>query len=200
MRARLALRYAGQRVELREVALRAKPAELLALSPKATVPVLQLADGRLLEQSLEIMHWALARHDPEGWLSAGSAAAQQELIALNDGPFKRLLDAYKYPQRQPAGAGGEPAREAALSLLLLPLEQRLQRQDFLLAARPGLADMALLSFVRQFAQVDTGWFEQQAPLPRLRAWLQGLLAGPLFEAVMAPRPAPWVAGQEPLFF
>lgn len=200
MRARLALRQAAQRVELREVALRAKPAELLALSPKATVPVLQLSDGQVLEQSLDIMRWALARHDPEGWLTAGDAAEQAALIALNDGPFKRLLDAYKYPQRQPAGEGGAPARDAALALLLLPLERALQARGFALADRPGLADMALLPFVRQFAQVDAAWFEQEASLPRLRAWLRALTGTPLFDAVMAPRWAPWLPGQEPVFF
>jgi len=95
IRARLALAQAGLPVELREVALRRKPAEMLALSPKGTVPVLQLPDGQVLDESLDIMRWALQQADPQGWLDAGPQALAAELIALNDGPFKALLDRYK---------------------------------------------------------------------------------------------------------
>ena len=101
MRARLALRVAGVPYELREVALKAKPAAMLALSPKATVPVLQLPDGSVLEESLDIMAWALAQSDPEGWLAQGSPEEAQALIERNDGPFKHLLDRYKYANRHP---------------------------------------------------------------------------------------------------
>ena len=101
IRARLALRQAGLDIEIREIELRNKPAELIAASPKASVPVLLLPDGQVLEQSLDIMNWALAQHDPEGWLSAAPRAAQAALIDCNDGPFKALLDRYKYADRHP---------------------------------------------------------------------------------------------------
>ncbi|MBB4842810.1 UPF0176 protein [Paucibacter oligotrophus] len=199
MRARLALRQAGQRVELREVALRAKPAELLAASIKGTVPVLLLPDGGMLEQSLDIMRWALARSDPQGWLSAAPAAEQARWIELCDARFKPLLDRYKYPERFPA----EPAqhhREAACALLLRPLEQALALSGaWLFGPQCSLADMALLPFVRQFAAVDAAWFETQTEMPALRAWLQRFVEGDLFKAVMQERLPPWVPGQAPVY-
>ena len=198
MRARLALRCAGVAVELREIVLRDKPAALLAASPKATVPVLVLPEGPVLEQSLDIMRWALDLHDPEGWLTAAAWPAQQALIDLNDGPFKALLDRYKYPQRHPQ-ADAASYRDAAVTLLLAALERQLGDAAYLLGPACSLADMALLPFVRQFAAVDAAWFEHEAPLPRLREWLQRLLQQPLFEAVMLRLPA-WRPGDAPIVF
>lgn len=184
IRARLALRYAQVPHELKEVALRNKPAEMLALSPKGTVPVLHLPDGRVLEQSLDIMRWALAQHDPDGWLSVASTEAMQALIDANDLRFKPLLDRYKYAERHP-----EQSREAwrarAVDALLMPLESRLQTHPYLLADRISLADMALLPFVRQFAQVDRAWWDEAAKLPALARWLDQLTGSALFQAVMA---------------
>lgn len=191
MRARLALRYAGPELEMREVALRAKPAELLAASSKGTVPVLVLPSGDVLAQSLDIMLWALAQADPDGWLQAAPWAAQAEWIQRNDIEFKPLLDRYKYPQRFPE-ASAEQHREAAIDLMLRPLEQALAGQAWLFGAQPSVADMALLPFIRQFAAVDAAWFEA-APLPALQAWLRAFVASELFQAVMRDRPAPWVA-------
>ena len=183
IRARLALRQAQTPYALHEVVLRDKPAALLALSPKGTVPVLQLPDGRVLEQSLDIMRWALAQHDPAGWLTQAPAEAMQALIDVNDLQFKPLLDRYKYPERHPEQA---PAayREQAMACLLAPLDQRLQTSRYLLSAQASLADMALLPFVRQFAQVDRAWWDDAAP-PALRQWLHTLVSSELFEAVMA---------------
>jgi glutathione S-transferase len=193
MRARLALRYAGVAHTVYEVSLRDKPAAMLALSPKGTVPVLQLPDGRVIDQSISIMRWALAQHDPQGWLTQAPADAMQALIDTNDGPFKHLLDAYKYPERHPQRAQAEWRDEAA-ALLLKPLEAGLQAQGahatpYLLGAHTCLADMALLPFVRQFAQVDAAWW-RTAPLPALQAWLSRLLATDLFVAVMAKDETP----------
>ena len=182
MRARLAVKASGLAVALREVVLRDKPAELLAISPKATVPVLQLPDGRVLEQSLDIMRWALALNDPQGWLRDGEQADVQALIDLNDGPFKQSLDRYKYASRDPEKSA-EAWREQGIGQLLSPLEIRLSRHRFLLRDTPSLADMALLPFVRQFAGVDEAWFDTCA-LPRLRDWKQQLTATPLFASVM----------------
>jgi glutathione S-transferase len=182
IRARLAIRAAGVRVVLREVVLRDKPAALLAVSPKATVPVLQLADGQVIAQSLEIMRWALATHDPRRWVDPAEHAEVRALIALNDGAFKQALDRYKYAPRHPQRAPHE-WRDDAVALMLAPLNARLAEQAFLLRDTPSLADIAIVPFVRQFAAVDAAWFDG-APLASLRAWMAGLIAAPLFDSVM----------------
>lgn len=183
IRARLALKQSQIAYELREVALRDKPADMLALSPKGTVPVLHLPDGRVLEQSLDIMRWALAQHDPDGWLTQASPEAVRALIDTNDLQFKPLLDRYKYPERHPQHTQAA-YREQALACMLTPLDQRLRTSRCLLSDRPSLADMALLPFVRQFAQVDRAWWDD-AELDALRQWLDALLGSDLFQAVMA---------------
>ncbi|RYF77730.1 MAG: glutathione S-transferase [Comamonadaceae bacterium] len=191
MRARLALLASGQACELREVLLRDKPAALLTASPKGTVPVLQLTDGTVIDQSLDIMRWALGRHDPQGWLAHDGDAAQA-LIAQCDGPFKQALDAYKYPERHAEWAPGDArhavARHAAA------LGARLQTHAFLCAPQPSLADAAWMPFVRQAAQVDAAWFQAQ-PWPRLHAWLQRWLSSPLFAHAMHKVPR-WQPGQQ----
>jgi glutathione S-transferase len=177
MRARLALRISGVAHEVTEVRLREKPAALLAASPKATVPVLVLPMGAVLEESLEIMHWALAQHDPEHWQAGADAA----LIAENDGAFKFHLDRYKYPNRYDV----EPlAHRAAGLAFLAQLEARLASQPNLCGAQRSLTDMAIVPFVRQFARTDAAWFAAQA-LPHTQHWLATHLASPLFEAIMA---------------
>jgi glutathione S-transferase len=188
IRARLALRHASIPLEIREVALRNKPAEMLALSPKGTVPVLQLPDGHVIDQSLEIMIWALNQHDPDGWLSQAPRQAMQALIDTNDGPFKQLLDRYKYPERHPERARSD-YRDEAVSLMLGPLNQQLLAHQqagrrYLLGDGPSLADMAIVPFVRQFAQADAAWFDA-SPLSALRAWLRQIVGSDLFVAVMA---------------
>ncbi len=198
MRARLALKYAGISVELREVALRSKPTELIALSPKATVPVLQLADGAVIDQSIDIMRWALAQQDPEGWMPAPeSVEAAEQLIAANDGPFKAMLDRYKYAGRHPEQPA-ETYRDNGVALLIAPLETRLQQTAFLLGARMSLADMALFPFVRQFAHVDPAWFSA-SPYHAVRAWMNGLLESSLFDAAME-KFTPWQPGQPAIVF
>ena len=191
IRARLAIQVSGVTVALREVVLRDKPAALVAASPKATVPVLQLPDGRVLEQSLDIMRWALAANDPQDWIRAAEQDDAQALIALNDGPFKQALDRYKYAPRHPEHPA-QVYRDDAVALLLAPLDARLATHRFLLRDTPSLADMAIVPFVRQFAAVDSAWFDS-APLAHLRAWMRGLTDSPLFESVMA-RHAAWRPG------
>ena len=191
MRARLALLASGTACEIREVTLRAKPDALIAASPKATVPVLVLPDGRVIDESLAIMHWALGRSDPEGWLARDDPA----LIAANDGPFKRQLDRAKYPERHDADPAAERAAGCAL---LAPLETRLTDTRNLGGAQTGIADMAILPFVRQFAAIDRAWFDAQ-PLPGLQAWLARQLATPLFDRIMVKLP-PWTPGDAPLVF
>jgi glutathione S-transferase len=180
MRARMALRYSGVAVQIIEVSLKAKPAEMLALSPKGTVPVLSV-DGRVIDESLAIMRWALAQNDPEGWL-LGDDRATQALIEENDQGFKHQLNRYKYAERYPEQPMEHYRAEG--EVFLMKLEGLLAEQEYLLAGHLSLADVALAPFVRQFAHVDREWFGQ-APYPRLQGWLQRFLESPLFIVVMA---------------
>lgn len=185
MRARLAIAVSGVRVELREIKLSAKPQAMLEASPKGTVPVVVLPDGGVIEQSLGVMHWALAQHDPEGWLRRDDAA----LIARNDGPFKHDLDRYKYPERH--GSDAIVHRESGLAFLA-DLDSRLAEHGQLCGKERGLADMAVMPFVRQFAATDPIWFANQ-PLLHLQRWLSAHLESDLFGSVMR-KMAPWHEG------
>ncbi|WP_369303156.1 glutathione S-transferase [Pseudomonas sp. N2-5-1-1] len=180
MRARMALRYAGVPVQIVEVSLKAKPADMLALSPKGTVPVLSV-DGRVIEESLEIMHWALAQHDPDDWLLNGDPRVL-DLIAENDQAFKHHLNRYKYAERYPEQPMEHYRAEG--EVFLHKLEGLLAGNEYLLADHLSLADVALAPFVRQFAHVDREWFAG-TEYHRLQAWLQRFLESPLFVAVMA---------------
>lgn len=187
MRARLALIVSGQRCELREVVLRDKPAALIAASHKATVPVLVLADGTVIEQSLDIMRWALRRSDPMGWLREDDGT---EWIARCDGEFKTQLDRYKYPSRYDDAPGAARERGAAF---LRELESRLAASPHLCGTHATLADAALFPFVRQFSMVEPAWFGAQ-PWPRLNAWLAAWIAGDLFARAMH-KYAAWKPGE-----
>jgi glutathione S-transferase len=189
MRARMALLQAGRAFEAVEVSLRDKPASLLAISPKATVPVLQLSDGSVIEESWDILRWALAVPDPQGWWARAQSPANLDLVQRNDGDFKRHLDRWKYPQRYAGGPLTPDAhRDRALDVLLQPLEARLQDAPCLGGATPCATDLAVMPFVRQYASVDPGWFAAQN-LQSVRVWLEGWLVSPLFVACMYKLPA-----------
>jgi len=198
MRARLALLVSGQRCVLREVALSNKPTALLETSPKGTVPVLVLANGEVLEQSLAIMLWALRQHDPARWLIANDQplASALALIAQCDGDFKADLDRYKYPHR--FGLADGAAHRAQGALFLDSLNQRLSLHAHLTGNQAGLADAAIAPFVRQFAHTDMGWFAHQ-PWPALQAWLAQFETSTAFVAVMQRHPE-WELDQEAVFF
>jgi glutathione S-transferase len=193
MRARLALHVSGVAYEHREVALKAKPAEMLAASPKGTVPVLCLPDGKVLEQSLDIMHWALQQNDPQAWLphTSDALASTQADIALNDGEFKAHLDRYKYPQRFGL-LDGLPSRAKGAEVLL-GWQARLQTQLYLSGERWGLLDACVAPFVRQFARTDRAWFDAQ-PWSELAQWLLAFENSEAFLAVMHKHPL-WVSPQ-----
>jgi glutathione S-transferase len=198
MRARLALAISGQACELREVMLKAKPAELLSASAKASVPVLVLPSGEVIAQSLDIMRWALQRNDPAQWLPAEleQAAQVQALIDDCETTFKHHLDRYKYPNRY-AGADALQHRAAAAAWLK-QLAQQLSPEAWLFGPVASLADMAIAPFVRQFAQTDPLWFEQQ-DWPALQAWLSRIVSSALFQGVMHKYPA-WESGSNgPIF-
>jgi glutathione S-transferase len=177
MRARMALAVSGIAHELVEVSLRNKPAGLIAASPKATVPVLVLRDGSVIDESLEIMRWALAQHDPENWLAGTDA----DLIFLFDTKFKHALDRYKYPMRY---EGVDPiARRTDGLMILHPLNQQIGPQLYLHGSHYGLTDCAIFPFVRQFAATDSAWFASQ-DIPHVQRWLSTLVSSDLFMAIM----------------
>jgi glutathione S-transferase len=194
MRARLALAISEQPCELREVELRNRPEELREVSPKATVPVVVLPEGRILDESFEIMLWTLQKHDPEGWLAKESLTATTMLVARCESEFKPHLDRYKYTNRY-EGIDSEEHRELA-SHYLRALEDQLAKTKYLFGSKRTLADMAIAPFVRQFAFADRDWFDEQS-WTHLRAWLDEFIATPLFEGVMTKR-AKWEPGSTPL--
>ncbi len=192
MRARMALLQAGRGFEAFEIVLRDKPAALLALSPKGTVPVLHLPDGRVLDESWHIVRWALEPGDHEGWWGRAQSAGNLDLLRRNDGEFKHHLDRYKYPERYTGEVTSrEAARSQAVAALLVLLEARLSTQPYLGGAAPCATDLAIFPFVRQFAAVEPSWFAQQE-LPAVQAWLAAWVGSALFGASMAKLPAQFV--------
>ncbi len=191
MRARMALHYAGVVFETREIVLRDKPQAMLQASPKGTVPVLVLPDACVLEQSLQIMHWALAQRDTGNWLLQGEPEQQawaEQLIASNDSMFKQALDRYKYAERFPEQAAS--TYRAQCELFLQQLETSLQSRAYLCAEHLSWADIAIFPFIRQFAAVDMAWFDS-SPYLKLQAWLLERVQAPLFTAIMQKHPV-WV--------
>lgn len=198
MRARMALLMGGVAFDAHEIVLRSKPPGLLHASPKGTVPVLVLPSGEVIDQSWDIVRWALTQAvsaEPlKSFWQRAQEAALQELLRLNDGVFKHHLDRYKYPERfrNPDGDNTAGAREghrqAALDSFLVQLEQRLSAGPFLGGGEPCATDIGVFPFVRQFAAVEPSWFDS-APLPQVRQWLAHWLQSPLFEACMHKLPS-----------
>lgn len=190
IRARLAIAYTGLTVELREVLLRDKPQALQDISPKATVPVLQLANGTVLDESLDIMRWALKQQDNQSWLGEKYSAETDSLISCNDGKFKYFLDRYKYSDRYPEFSSVYYRQQA--EIFLAGLERRLGQSTYLCAGHSTLADAAIFPFIRQFSMVDQQWFDSSS-YRALQTWLQRWLESPLFLAVM-DKYQPWHPG------
>ncbi|MCP2670536.1 glutathione S-transferase [Maricaulaceae bacterium EIL42A08] len=181
MRGRMALDVAEVQLEHREILLKDKPAEMLEASPKGTVPVVVLPDGTVLEESLDVMMWALGQNDPEGWLQPELKSETDALIAANDGKFKHHLDRYKYATRYEGAVSEEHRAEA--SKHLETLEARLSQTPQLFGDSPTLADIAIFPFIRQFANTDRDWFDAQA-WPGVQRWLARHLASARFGRVM----------------
>lgn len=188
MRARMAIAASGIHVELREVVLRNKPEELLTISPKATVPVLLTSDNTVIDESLDIMLWALKQSDPDYWLNN----INNELITLNDGEFKHWLDKYKYADRYPEHSEYYYRQQGEKTLLIL--EQQLNTTSCLSGNNITFTDITIFPFIRQFALADLVWFEQ-SPYPKLRQWLNTFLESTLFQNVMY-KYEPWQSNQK----
>ncbi len=184
MRARIALKYSDIDVEHREIELRNKPQSMLLASPKGTVPVLCIGD-RVLDQSVDIMRWAIDQSDPAGWGNVDDAMAQA-WIQKNDGPFKVLLDQYKYPNRFPELDQAAVLKEA-LQIMLLPMEQSLQATQYLMGDQMTWVDVAIFPFIRQFSMVDLKRFDD-LPIPAVKKWLAQHIESELFHSVMHKYP------------
>lgn len=198
MRARMAIVKSGKTCILREIALRNKPDELIAVSPKATVPVLVLKEGLVLEESLKIMQWALSDNDPESWLKPefGSFSEMLDLVEEIDGDFKYHLDRYKYSNRY---QNADPTFHQNKALdALRPINQRLKRGGNIFGERISLADIAIFPFVRQFANTDRVWFDR-LDFKLLQDWLERHLVSELFAGVMKKSSFWRVGEEEPLF-
>ena len=198
MRARLAVQYSGEKVELREVDLKDKPEEMLSLAKNATVPILLLPDGSIIEESWDIMIWALRKNDPDLWLGADESYLfeAEMLIEMNDYSFKPDLDHYKYADRYPE----HPVEHyrAQGEEFLQDLEEVLSQSKYLLGDTISVADIGIVPFIRQFAFVDKPWFDQ-APYPKLQSWLQEILRTKLFESMMLKLPV-WKPGDQAVIF
>ncbi|MGP5176809.1 glutathione S-transferase [Psychrobacter aquimaris] len=196
MRARLGILFAELSVELREITLKNKPEQMLAISPKGTVPVLQLVDGTVIEESVEIMTWALEQNDPQGLLDEKTSPQADALIAQNDNEFKHWLDRYKYADRHVEMTQTEYRQRG--EVFLQRLEELLTNNTYLLGERITIADIGIMPFVRQFAHVDRDVF-YSLPYPKLQLWLQKWLAHPLFLQVMT-KFQPWQEGDDVVIF
>lgn len=204
MRARLALVAAGVKVEIRELVLRAKPAHMLDISPKGTVPVLWLQDGTVIDESLDVMRWSVSQSFPSDWLVLNDAQQQQcdEWITLLDGEFKRNLDRYKYPHRYHTETYTcDPLEHRAMcETILAQWNDVLERNGpFLFGGNPSFADYAILPFVRQFRIADEAWFDSSNGLNALKVWLGLFLASNILEQAMI-KLQPWQPGDSPLTF
>lgn len=196
MRARLGLLFADLPVELREITLKNKPAKMLAISPKGTVPVLQLADGVVIEESRDIMEWALEQQDPQELMNPKTLHQGNTLIEQNDQEFKHWLDRYKYADRHIEMTQTEYRQKGEAFLQIL--EALLTKNTYLLGDSVTIADIGIMPFVRQFAHVDRDVF-YSLPYPKLQIWLKNWLAHPLFIQAMT-KFQPWQDGDEPVIF
>ena len=184
MRARLALLASEQICEHREILLRDKPASMLTLSPKGTVPVMWLPDGRVLDESLDVMYWALHNNDPLGWLeyTSNEILLASKLVEENDGPFKHHLDRYKYADRYEK-ENLETHRDGCLETLE-KLNAQLNGNNWLFGAEARMVDYAILPFIRQCRIANSDWFDAQSQLEDLHRWLQNFLTSDIFNIVM----------------
>lgn len=199
MRARLAIAKAGISTELREVVLKDKPAAMLEISPKGTVPVLFTPARQVIDESLDVMFWAMNQHDPDNWWQTLNERQKQQTLSLieeNDGAFKQALDRYKYADRYPERSQHDYRQDG--EKFLQRLEQHLDDHGALVADHISLADIAIMPFIRQFAFVDKAWFDI-SPYPELRRWLEGFLDSALFQRAMLKYPQ-WQPGDQPTLF
>jgi len=199
MRGRLAIFKAKQTVLLRDLVLSNKPIEMMAVSPKGTVPVIVLANNSVIEESLEVMLWALQITDPDNLLHCNDKEALPAMLLLInefDTDFKSCLEAYKCAKRYQEDNITEC--RIACEAYIKRLEQRLTEQTFLMSDKESLLDIALMPFIRQFGRIERQWY-LQSPYPHVRQWLNRYLQSSVFTKVMAKHPL-WVDTREDVLF
>ncbi len=204
MRARLAIKISGVAVHLREIILRDKPDAFISDSPSATVPALKLCDSSVIDESIDIMYWALAQNDPDGWCAPLSRSPEEAKAFLSnlDGGFKASLDRYKYANR--FGGNIQDGEEQALAhrqkgaVFLQDIDDRLRHAPHLSGDRGGFLDFAALPFIRQFRNTDADWFDAQ-DWPHLHPWLGHFMTSPLFASIME-KYQPWQSGEGGIIF
>ena len=192
MRARLSLVVSKTKVEMREVLLKDKPKEFLDVSSSATVPCI-VTHEEILDESLDIMYWALKKNDPQNWLKMPRLG--NDLIKENDGSFKHYLDLTKYYSRHPEVNPEESRKKASAFLIKL---ESIMADKFLFGATPTLADMSILPFVRQFANTDIEWFNKQN-WPNIKMWLHKFINSEIFETIQF-KYVQWKKNSKPCFF
>jgi len=200
MRARMALKYSGVKLEIREIILRDKPQAMLQASPKGTVPVLMLPNHKIIDESRDIMNWAISINDPQAWQKGYAEAELNTINALidkNDSSFKVNLDRYKYPNRYVEATALDYRQKG--EEFLQELEALLQSNQYLFADKISIADIAIFPFIRQFAHVDKEWFFNNDSYPKLQKWLNGLMESKLFLSIMTKYEV-WKEGDEIVWF
>jgi glutathione S-transferase len=197
IRAHMALKYSAQNIILRDVELNNLPPEALAVSPHATVPSLVLSVNEFIDESWDIVKWAVQQNDPLNWLGENNEYLRQAemLVETNDFSFKADLDHYKYADRHPEHT--QEYYRLRCEAFIEELSEMLEENDFLLAQSITMADIALFPFVRQFALVDKNWFDQ-SPYPALQRWLNTMLATPWFREAFKKR-VTWKSGSEDIY-
>ena len=179
MRARISMYYSKISYEHREILLKERPKKLYQLSPKGTVPVLNLPDGKVIDESLDIMKWSVSVNDPDAWF-VNNIDHQLEIISINDEEFKKWLDRYKYHDRYPEYS--VEYYRGKCEKILDNFEKILASEKFLFSNNISLVDIALLPFVRQFSNVDIIWFRKR--FIHLSGWMDGLIGMEIFQAMM----------------
>lgn len=197
MRAHMGLKISGVKIELREVELKQMPAEILTITGKATVPVLILNDNNVIDESWDVLKWALLKNDPDNWLGDNQKFVMQAemLVETNDFSFKNDLDHYKYADRYPEHS--VLYYRQVCEDFIEELEQMLSAHSYLLANQISIADIAIFPFIRQFSLVDKNWFEQ-SNYTHVRTWLNALINSPLFQKVFQKH-ALWQPGNKPVY-
>jgi len=196
MRARMAIHISGQKCELREVLLRDKPPSMLEYSAKGTVPVLILQDGKVIDESLDVIDWALNLNDPDDWQRSKDKEKTKELIKINDGEFKYHLDRYKYSKRYD-NEDPEFHRKKCLKFIE-SINNELNNSEYIFDDNISYADIVLLPFIRQFRIADIEWFDS-LPYDNLKKWLSSFLGSSLLNSIMKKYDL-WKEGDKSIVF
>ena len=184
MRARIAIKLCSLECEIREINLKLKNKEFLELSPKGTVPVLVLPDDKIIEESMDIIHWAISNNDPYNLKLKNLEIYNKdmELISIFDNEFKYHLDRYKYNSRY-KGINKEEHKYKARDLLV-NLNNSLKEKQWLNGENISISDISILPFIRQYRIADIKWFDEKLELPNINRWLDKFLNSKIFNNVM----------------